>query len=37
MYTRALGDTTDEHGKMWGTGKKYVELCHSYKEGLKKL
>jgi len=35
---KIIGDTTEEHRKMWGTGKKiYVELCCRYKEGLKKL
>ena len=35
---KVIGDTTDEHQQIWGWGKKiYVELCHRYKEGLKKL
>ena len=35
---KVIGDITDEHQQMWGWGKKiYVDLCHRYRDGLKKL
>lgn len=35
---RITGDVTEEQQKMWTWGKKiYVDLCHRYPKGLKKL